>query len=142
MTLLSALSKAMERVHEYLYNYIIINAILTTFQSDFVRGDSTTNELLNTYHTFCNAVDSGKVVRAVFCNISKAFDRVWHRGNDIVKYLGCSIRLFADDTSLYIIVEYPNGAAHSLKTYLNTISTCSDAWVVAFNTHCLVKPYQ
>ena len=66
MTLLSALSKAMERcVHKYLYNYIIINAILTTFQSDFVRGDSTTNELLHTYHTFCNAVDSGKVVWAV-----------------------------------------------------------------------------
>ena len=61
--------------------------------------------------------------------------------NDIVKYLGCSIRLFADNTSLYIIVEYPNGAAHSLNTDLNTISTCSDAGVVAFNTHCLVKPY-
>ena len=53
--------------------------------------------------------------------------------NDIVKYLGSSIRLFADDTSLYIIVESPNGAAHSLNTDLNTISTCSDAWLVVFD---------
>ena len=26
------------------------------------------------------AVDSGKEVRVVFCDISKAFDRVWHKG--------------------------------------------------------------
>ena len=29
---------------------------------------------------FCGAVDSGKEVRVVFCDISKAFDRVWHGG--------------------------------------------------------------
>ena len=28
---------------------------------------------------FCEAVDGGKEVRVVFCDISKAFDRVWHR---------------------------------------------------------------
>ena len=27
--------------------------------------------------------------------------------NDIIKHIGCSIRLFADDTSLYIIVDCP-----------------------------------
>ncbi len=29
---------------------------------------------------FVKALDDGKEVRAVFCDISKAFDRVWHRG--------------------------------------------------------------
>ena len=68
----------MERcINEYLYNFIKENAILTPFQSDFVRGDSTTNQLL---HTFCKAVDSGKEVKEEFCDISKALDRVWHRG--------------------------------------------------------------
>ena len=141
----------------------------------------------------CNAVDSAKEFRAVFCDISKAFDRVWHRGllhklsgigcsdkitswfssylswrkqrvvlsghvsewisilagvsqgsilgpflfliyiDDIVKNLGCSIRLFADDTSKYIIVESPNGVAHSLNMDLNTISTWAEAWLVVFN---------
>lgn len=32
------------------------------------------------FHTFCEAVDSGKEVQAVFCNITKAFDRDWHKG--------------------------------------------------------------
>ena len=81
ITLLSSIGKIMERcVHKYLYNYIIDHQILTPFQSGFISGDSTTNQLLHTYHTFCNAVDCGKEVRAVFCDISKAFDRVWHRG--------------------------------------------------------------
>ena len=31
--------------------------------------------------------------------------------NDIVTDIGCNIRLFADDTSLYIIVEHPDVAA-------------------------------
>ena len=29
---------------------------------------------------FCKTLDDGKEVRAIFCDISKAFDRVWHRG--------------------------------------------------------------
>ena len=54
--------------------------------------------------------------------------------NDIVKNLSCSVRLFADDTSLYIIVDSPDGAAYHLNVDLNSISTWADAWLVAFNT--------
>ena len=54
--------------------------------------------------------------------------------NDIVKNFGCSIRLFADDTSLYIIVDSPDGAAYHLNVDLNSISTWADAWLVLFNT--------
>ena len=32
------------------------------------------------YHTFCDALDKKKDVHIVFCDISKAFDRVWHGG--------------------------------------------------------------
>ena len=67
-------------VHKYFYNYIIETAILTSFQSGFARGDPTTNQLLHTYHTFCNAVDSSKEFWAVFCDNSKAFDRVGYTG--------------------------------------------------------------
>ena len=38
------------------------------------------NQLTYLYNTFCQALDSGKEVRAVFCDVSKAFDRVWHEG--------------------------------------------------------------
>ncbi|MCG8033358.1 MAG: reverse transcriptase family protein, partial [Candidatus Thiodiazotropha taylori] len=184
----------MERcIHKHLYNYVVSHNLITPFQSGFIKGDSTTNQLLHTYHTFCEAVDSGKEVRAVFCDISKAFDRVWHKGllqklrgigcskhvlkwvtnflsgrrqrvvlngessdwaaveagvpqgsilgpllfliyiNDIVKHIGCAIRLFADDTSLYIIVENPDQAARLLNTDLQTISNWAVDWLVEFN---------
>ena len=183
----------MERyVHKHLYNYVTSHQLLTPLQSGFVQGDSTTYQLLHTYHTFCEAVDNGKEVRVVFCDISKAFDRVWHKGllhkmsgigcsdnvlkwfasylsgrrqrvvlngqasdwtqvlagvpqgsilgpllfilyiNDIVIHIGCSIRLFADDTSLNIIVECPNAAARCLNADLQTISQWAEDWLVNF----------
>ena len=56
------------------------NNILTSFQSGFRKGDSTVNQLSYLYNTFCPALDACKEVKAIFCNISKAFDRVWHAG--------------------------------------------------------------
>ena len=46
----------------------------------FIPGDSTVNQLAYLYHIFTEALDAGKEVRTVFCDISKAFDRVWHEG--------------------------------------------------------------
>ena len=38
------------------------------------------NQLIDIYNTFCEALDDGNEVRAVFCDVSKAFDRVWQKG--------------------------------------------------------------
>ncbi|MCG8078251.1 MAG: reverse transcriptase family protein, partial [Candidatus Thiodiazotropha taylori] len=196
ISLLSSVGKILERcVHRYLYNYVVAHQILTPLQSGFVQGDSTTYQLLHTYHQICEAVDGGREVRAVFCDISKAFDRVWHKGllyklraigcsgnilrwfsnyflnrrhrvllngqssnwasvqagvpqgsilgpllfliyiNDIVKEIGCNIRLFADDTSLFIIVDCPLQAATLLNNDLNTISDWAAKWLVTFNAN-------
>ena len=130
---------------------------------------------------------------AVFCDISKAFDRVWHKGllhklrgigcseqvpkwftsyrsgrrqrvvlngqtsdwtpveagvpqgfilgpllflmyiNNIAQRTGCSIRLFAHDTSLYIIVECPDQAARILNADLRAISDWAVDWFVEFH---------
>ena len=81
ISLLSNLDKSLERlVFKYLYNHFLDNNILSSFQSGFTPGDSTVNQLTYLYNTFCHALDSGKEVRVVFCDISKAFDRVWHAG--------------------------------------------------------------
>ena len=70
----------MERcVHIHLYNYIISHKMISPFQSGFVQGDSTTYQFLHIYHTFCEAVDSGREVREGLCDITKAFGRVWHK---------------------------------------------------------------
>ena len=164
-------------MHKHLYNYMVTNELVTHLQSGFREGDSTTNQLLHTYHTICEAVDKGKELRAVFCDIGRAltesgtkdyftnciawgaqivlsiglqaiylsvdnvlllmvnhqtgstFWLVSHKDrlilgpllsliyiNDIVKHIGCSIRLFADDTSLYIYVDCPLQPANLLNT--------------------------
>ena len=82
-TFVFAIGKVLEKiVHKHLFNFIRDNNILTTLQSGFVPGDSTVNQLvdIHVYNTFCHSLDQGKEARAVFCDISKAFDRVWHRG--------------------------------------------------------------
>ena len=42
--------------------HISENNLLTPFQSGFIQGDSTTFQLLHTFHSFLEAVDSGKEV--------------------------------------------------------------------------------
>ena len=82
----------MERcIHKHLYNYVFTNELITALQSGFKHGDSTNFQVLHTYHSFCEAVDRGKEVRVVFCDISKAFDRVWHKGLlHKLSCMGCS----------------------------------------------------
>ena len=166
---------------------------LTPLQSGFIPEDSTTNQLTFLYNTFCQALDSGKEIRVVFCDISKAFDRVWHKGllgklraasisgsllswfesylserrqrvilpgtqsdwnyiyagvpqgsilgpllfllyiNDIVKGIQSNIRLFADDTSLFIVVENPDTAAQTLNSDLEKITKWAKDWLGSFN---------
>jgi hypothetical protein len=132
-----------------------------------MKWNETTNQRVEIYKTIISSLDKGKDVRFIFCDISKAFDRVWHKGilhklkhygiseqivnwaenylsdrsqkvvldgfisssrttnsvvpqgsvlgpflfllytciNDISKNLTNGVRLFADDTSLYVIVD-------------------------------------
>ena len=67
-------------IHKHVHNYLLHNNIITCFQSGFTAVDSSVNQLVELYNTFCQALYEGKELRAVFCDISKAFDRVWHRG--------------------------------------------------------------
>ena len=53
--------------------------------------------------------------------------------NDIVTETGSSIRLFVDDTSLFIIVDNPDVAAEILNADLEKIAKWAEAWLVKFN---------
>ena len=166
---------AVRVVLKHLFNHLYENSILAPLQSGFIPGDSITNQPTYLYGTFSHALDSGKEIRVVFCDISKAFDRVWHQGfllklraagvtgkllpwfssylsyrrhnvvlpgassywnfifdsvprglilgpllfllyiNDILRNIGSNISLFADDTSLFIIVENHITAAQLLN---------------------------
>ena len=70
----------MERtVHKKINDYLINNEIISQIQSGFRHGDSTTNQLLFLTNEFTKALNENKEIRIVFCDISKAFDRVWHK---------------------------------------------------------------
>ena len=71
----------MERcVYKHIHNHLLDNDILATCQSGFTKVDSAVNQLINITNDFGKALDSSKEVRVVFCDVSKAFDRVWHKG--------------------------------------------------------------
>ena len=67
-------------VYKYVHNFLLLNNIITSNQSGFTFGDSAINQLVNISTEFGRALDSGKEIRVVFCDLSKAFDRVWHKG--------------------------------------------------------------
>jgi len=81
ISLLSCVGKLFERcIHSHVYNFLRNNNIITPSQSGFIPGDSTTNQLLSIYNSMCQNIDKKIKNQAVFLDISKAFDRVWHKG--------------------------------------------------------------
>ena len=81
ISLLSCIGKVFERcVFKHLHNYLISNNIIISAQSGFTPTDSATFQLIDIYDIIFKALDEGKEVSVVFCDISKAFDRVLHRG--------------------------------------------------------------
>ena len=53
--------------------------------------------------------------------------------NDIVTDIKASIKLFADDTSLYVTVDTPQNAADIINRDLEKIHQWSVNWLVKFN---------
>ena len=194
VSLLSCVSKILERaVFKHVYNYFRDNFLISLYQSGFTPGDSTINQLVHIYHLLCNALDKKKEVRIVFCDISKAFDRVWHEGlifklkcmgitgtlllwfedylsnrcqrvvlegeksswslikagvpqgsvlgpllflvyiNDITNNVDSNIRLFADDTTIFVDVDDPVVAADTLNNDLQKMSDWANQWLVTFS---------
>ena len=75
------MEKVLERlIFKRLFSFLQENNVLTSFQSGFIQGDSSVNELTLLYNVFCKALDDELDVRSVFFDISKAFDRLWHKG--------------------------------------------------------------
>lgn len=189
----SCLGKILEKIiFKYLYNYLQEYEILTKYQSGFRPRDSTVNQLLEIYNIIIENLDKGKNVRFIFCDVSKAFDKVWHRGllfklkkygicgpllnwfssylserkqrviqegfhsswantsagvpqgsvlgpylfllyiNDIAENISTNIRLFADDTSLFTVIENDQ-STNLLIEDLYKIASWSHDWCVILN---------
>ena len=55
--------------------------------------------------------------------------------NDIVNDIDATINIFADDTSLYLIVDSPIVCSNILNKDLRTIHSWADKWLVNFNAN-------
>lgn len=53
--------------------------------------------------------------------------------NDIVNEVNCHIKLFADDTSIYAVVENPLVTSITLNYDMHRIQKWADKWLVKFN---------
>ena len=195
ISLLSVVGKVFERiVFKYVYNHFKENFIISIHQSGFLPNRSTITQLLEVYHHFCKAVDENKEIRVIFLDISKAFDKVWHKGilfklqqcgiggsllkwfsdylkdrmqrvvvngrcgewgkitagvpqgsvlgpllfivyiNDISQAVShCNIRLFADDTCLFINVDNRVTTAIKIDEDLQSINQWSKQWIISFS---------
>ena len=195
ISLLNTSVKMVEKIlFKYIFNHFRKNSTISKWQSGFMPGCSTTCQLLEIYHQFCENFDEGKEIRVVFLDISRAFDRVWHAGllkklaacgirgalldwladylhdrqqrvclngefsdwgviragipqgsilgpllflifiNDITEVVNFTkIRLFADDTCLFITVDNRQQAKQCVDADLNAIHEWSLKWLVSFS---------
>ena len=62
-----------------MYSFFIENDLISSNQSGFKQWDSLINQLLSITHDIYQSLDLDYEVRGVFLDISKAFDKVWHK---------------------------------------------------------------
>ena len=194
ISLLSTLSKVFERcVFKDVFNYLMFTKKLSYLQAAYIPNSSTEYQLVDIYNNICKAMDQGKEVRFVFCDVSKAFDRVWHKGiihklevagiggkllswfesylssrkqrvilngcqssikeiyagvpqgsilgpllfliyiNDITDVVKTNIRLYADDSSIFVIGNDKFEMARELNTDIERVTNWGTQWLVNFN---------
>ena len=196
ISLLPIFSKIFEKlIFNAIYNHLQINNLLASQQSGFRPVDSCVSQLLSITHEIFHAFDCNPTleVRGVFLDISKAFDKVWHKGllhklekyglsgnllalinnflsdrqqrvllngqssdwknisagvpqgsvlaplffliyiNDLPNGLKSNVKIFADDTSLFSIVDDPTLSHEDLNHDLNLINTWAHQWKMSFN---------
>ena len=201
VSLLDSFSKITEKVvFIRLYNFLLEIGFLNPLQSGFRPGDSTVNQLVYLVHRIYAAFEQGKEVRMVYLDISKAFDKVWHKGllykleaigvrdpllswfcsylsdrkqrvvidgqssdwigtnsgvpqgsvlgpllfliyiNDIADNVQSDCLLYADDTSLFDVVDDPTASAVKLNSDLERICDWAKRWLITINaskTKCM-----
>ena len=81
ISILSVLSKVFEKiVYKNIYEHITSNALLSDKQSGYRKNHSTELQLHYLTHKLYTSLDSGEDFTAIYLDISKYFDKIWHKG--------------------------------------------------------------
>ena len=82
VSLLPVSGKIFERLlYECMFKFFNKNSLISQNHSDFIPGDSCTNQSLSITHQSYKSFDDGHEARSAFLDMSKAFDKVWHKGH-------------------------------------------------------------
>ena len=194
ISLLPVCGKILERlIYNKMFEFFTENELISQNQSGLKPGDSCISQLLCITHDIYQSLDDGLETRAVFLDISKAFDKVWHEGllfklkqngisgnllnfitdflyqrkqkvvlngqhlswtnvqagvpqgsilgplffliyiNDLSDDLTSNPKLFADNDSLFSVVQNINSATNDLNTDLIKISDWAFQWKMMLN---------
>ena len=91
ISLLPICGKILEKiVFDHVYSFLNINNLLSKNQSGFRPGDSTIYQLISITSDIYTAFEDHDGTRAIFLDISKEFDKVWHLG--LIHRLQCNGR--------------------------------------------------
>ena len=81
ISLLPSLSKLLEKiVFRRIYQHATDNSLLTQKQSGYRPGHGTQLQLLHLTHNMFSNLDKGNDFTAIYLDIAKYFDKIWHRG--------------------------------------------------------------
>ncbi len=194
ISLLPICSKIFEKIiFDAMYDFFTVNNLLSRDQSGFRPGDSTINQLLSISDEIFRNFEMFDETRAVFLDISKAFDKVWHDGllfklkqngirgdllctienflcnrsqrvvlngkesswnmlysgvpqgsvlgpllfliyiNDLSDNVSANMKLFADDSSIFLKVNDINVTQITLMSDLQQITRWAHQWKMSFN---------
>lgn len=79
ISLTSASCRVLEHIlYKHTFDYLLSNAILPSHRHGFLRGFSTTTQLLEFTHFLASAMNDRMQLDAIFLDLSKAFDKVAH----------------------------------------------------------------
>ncbi|GFU01164.1 RNA-directed DNA polymerase from mobile element jockey [Trichonephila clavipes] len=163
ISLLPILSKLAEKIiSARLNDYLERNNILTPEQHGFRPRLSTSHQLLRVVEYIKDAIDRNQYTAAVFLDIQKAFDRVWHTGllYKLIKYkipppLILLLKSYinersftvkinrtysltksakADDTAILSRHYDPDTLTKNINTHLAHLEKWFSVWKIALNT--------
>ncbi len=125
------ISKAFDRVwHEGLLfklrNFYLIGSFLRDRQQRTVLNGQCSN-----WGDILAGVPQGSILGPLFFLVYI---------NDLTADLKCNVKLFADDTSLFTIIEEPNVAAEDMNHDLELINQWAHDWRMSFNPDRKNKP--
>ena len=116
-------TKIFEKViYKSLYEFCVLHNVLISENSGFKKNYSTVNQLIAFTHKIYKAIDFGHDVCAIFLDVSKAFDKVWHEGLIFkLKQIGIC------DNLLLILINYLDSWSQKVVLNGTSSSLCSSS---------------